>query len=362
MSDYPGRVNVPFRHVTGKLQMNRIDRLLATILLLQGRRMVTADQVAAHFETSVRTTYRDLAALSEMGVPIAAEAGVGYSLLKGYHLPPVMFTEEEASALFVGGEMVKAFTDASLTSPMESALLKIRAVLPGPQRDQAERMVQHTAVLAPPGRLQHPENNLLLPIQRAVALRRVLRLIYRNKGQTQAMPRDVEPLGVVYYSNAWYLIAWCRLRAAFRHFRLDRIEQLISAGATFEARPGFSLRAHLEEAVRQEETIPARVRFTREAADRARNEGFAGFVEERSVASRVEMDFLTFSLEWMGRWLLSFGAEAEAMAPERLRRLVREGAEQIASLYTATKELDVTIGHRRRQPHSAAATLRDDAG
>ena len=103
--------------------MNRTDRLLGIILLLQSRRMVTAEQVAAHFEISVRTVYRDLSALSEIGVPIAAEPGVGYSLLKGYHLPPVMFSEAEASALFTGGEIVKGFTDSSLAGPMDSALL-----------------------------------------------------------------------------------------------------------------------------------------------------------------------------------------------------------------------------------------------
>lgn len=313
--------------------MNRIDRLLGTILLLQSRRVVTAEQIAAHFEMSVRTVYRDLSALSEIGVPIAAEAGVGYSLLKGYHLPPVMFSEAEASALFVGGEMVKGFTDASLAVPMESALLKIRAVLPREQREPAERVLRQTVVVGPPGAAVPPDREFLWPIQRAVALQRVLHLDYQAKGREQATPREVEPLGVVYYSQAWYLIAWCRLRGDFRHFRLDRIRHLSVREAAFAPRPGFSLRAHLAEAVRKEDTIPARVRFTREAAERARGECFAGLVEERRVAGGVEMDFLTFSLEWLGRWVLSFGREAEAMAPERLRELVQAQAEQVARFY-----------------------------
>src|SRR5690349_12349275 len=83
------------------LAMNRIDRLMATILLLQGRRVITAEDIADHFEISLRTVYRDIAALSEGGVPIVAEAGVGYSLLNGYQMPPVMFTPEEAGALFL---------------------------------------------------------------------------------------------------------------------------------------------------------------------------------------------------------------------------------------------------------------------
>ncbi|MFT6379079.1 MAG: putative DNA-binding transcriptional regulator YafY, partial [Akkermansiaceae bacterium] len=84
--------------------MNRIDRLTAMILMLQSHRVVTAEQIAGHFELSVRTVYRDLSALGEAGVPIVAEAGVGYSLMPGYHMPPVMFSEEEAAALLMSGE------------------------------------------------------------------------------------------------------------------------------------------------------------------------------------------------------------------------------------------------------------------
>src|SRR6187551_462883 len=99
--------------------MNRVDRLLALIVFLQSRRVVTAEQLAAHFELSVRTIYRDLAALGEAGVPIVAEAGVGYALLRGYHLPPVNFTAEEASALVTGGLLVGQFADASVRTRMQ---------------------------------------------------------------------------------------------------------------------------------------------------------------------------------------------------------------------------------------------------
>lgn len=313
--------------------MNRIDRLLGTILLLQTRRVVTAEQIAAHFEISVRTVYRDLSALSEIGVPIAAETGVGYSLLKGYHLPPVMFSESEACALFVGGELVKGFADASLAGPVDAALLKIRAVLSREQRDQAERILQNTAVIAPHRQPCGLDREILQPVQQALALRRVLHLDYQAAGRKTATARDVEPLGVVFYGNAWYLVAWCRLREDYRHFRLDRIRHLALRDVTFEPRDGFSLRAHLEESVRKEDRIPARVRFTREAAERVRSQCFAGLVEERPAGSRVEMDFLTFSLEWLARWVLAFGDAAEVVSPERLRKLVKAEAERVARLY-----------------------------
>ncbi len=142
--------------------MNRVDRLLAMIVYLQGRRLARAEDIAAHFEISVRTTYRDLVSLGEAGIPITAEAGVGYSLVKGYHLPPVMFPAEEAGALFVGGKLVEHLTDASLRKQMESALLKIRSVLPRERQDQLDRLERSTAVLA-----NHSDSVTRLSLRRA---------------------------------------------------------------------------------------------------------------------------------------------------------------------------------------------------
>jgi predicted DNA-binding transcriptional regulator YafY len=102
--------------------MNRVDRLVAIVLRLQGRRVVRAEELAAHFEISVRTVYRDVAALCEAGVPVVAEPGVGYSLVKGYHLPPVTFTAEEASALSIGGMLVERLTDNSLRKQMATPI------------------------------------------------------------------------------------------------------------------------------------------------------------------------------------------------------------------------------------------------
>src|SRR5688572_17067062 len=128
--------------------MNRVDRLLALILHLQSRRVTTAEHLAEHFGLSVRTIYRDLAALGEAGVPIVAEAGVGYGLLRGYHLPPVNLTPEEASAVVTGGMLVEQFADASVRAQMHSALLKVRAILPRDHQERVARLERSLATLA----------------------------------------------------------------------------------------------------------------------------------------------------------------------------------------------------------------------
>src|SRR5262245_10185759 len=187
--------------------MNRLDRLMAMVLRLQGRRVVRAEDLAAHFEISVRTVYRDVAALGEAGVPIMAEAGVGYSLVKSYHLPPVMFTSEEASALSVGGKLVERLTDASLRKQMESALLKIRSVLPRDRQDYLDLVDRSTAVLPRTSNTApRLSSEALTPLQRALAERRVLALDYQGGQRRDITHRQVEPLGLVYYSDNWHLI------------------------------------------------------------------------------------------------------------------------------------------------------------
>jgi predicted DNA-binding transcriptional regulator YafY len=313
--------------------MNRTDRLVAIVLHLQGRRVVRAEELATHFEVNIRTVYRDISALAEAGVPISGEAGVGYCLMKGYQLPPVMFTAEEATSLFVGGELVKQFTDASLHAPMVSALDKLRAVLPRDRQDHIERLTQRTLVYGRPSHVA-PEvagQRWLLPVQQGVVMRRVLRMDYRGRGQESDTARDVEPLGIVFYGGAWYLVAWCRLRQDYRHFRVDRIRRLELAPMVFPPRPDFSLAKHMAESVEREKTIPVRVWFARAAQDRARRESYATLIEEKARDGGSDFALFAWSLEWMARWLLSFGSDAEALAPAKLRRLVRAEAAKIAA-------------------------------
>ena len=314
--------------------MNRTDRLVAMVMHLQGRRLVRAEDMASHFEVSVRTIYRDMAALGEAGVPISGEAGVGYSLVRSYHLPPVMLTADEAAALFVGAEMVRQFADASLCEPMDAALDKLRAVLPRDRQEHVERLARQTVIVGR-GNNGGPDPTAqpwLLAVQRGVAQRRVIRMTYRARERAETA-RDVEPLGVVCYGGTWHLVAWCRLRRDLRHFRVDRIRALALLDEQFPARPDFSLARHLEESDARAATLPVRVWFAETVHERARRESYATLVEELRRDGGAEFSFTTSSLDWMAQWLLSFGGDAEALAPAELRTLVRARAEKVASRY-----------------------------
>lgn len=312
--------------------MNRTDRLVAIVMHLQGRRLVRAEELAVKFEVSLRTIYRDMAALGEAGVPILGEAGVGYSLVRGYHLPPVMLTAEEAGALLVGGELVRRFTDASLCAASDAALDKLRAVLPAERRDHLERLARGVAVegpaSGPSAQAARARQAFLVPVQRAVAERRVLRMDYRAKGRETDSRRDVEALGVVFYGEAWYLVAWCRLRDELRHFRVDRIRSIDTLDETFPSRADFSLEDHLADRTQGGQTFPAKVWIADEALERAQRESYATLEFGVRRDGGVECVLFTWCYDWLARWLLSFGDGVEALEPEELRGRIREQAER----------------------------------
>jgi predicted DNA-binding transcriptional regulator YafY len=164
--------------------MNRVDRLLGLILFLQSRRSATAADMAAHFGLSQRTIYRDMRALGEAGVPVLAEAGVGYSLLRGYLLPPVNFSEEEACALATGAMLLERAAAPSLAGHVDTALQKIRAVLPAARRDELVRIERSMASAASPPEPADQADLALL--QKALGRGRVLRFRYQGHGRAES--------------------------------------------------------------------------------------------------------------------------------------------------------------------------------
>jgi len=307
--------------------MNRVDRLLAQILFLQSRPLCTAEEIAGHFGLSLRTIYRDLAALGEAGVPVVAQAGVGYSLARGYHLPPVSFTTEEASALVTGGLLVERSADASVKRPMRSALMKVRAVLPRPLQAQMVRLEHSMATTATPD--QPAKGADLTQLQQALAQRRVLRFSYVGWGKSDVKEREVEPLGLIHYLERWHLIAWCRARKEVRDFRADRMSRVSMLKEIFEPSTDFVIGDYLQSMPRPE--LRAEVCFTPLAVDRARREWWLGIVAERETPQGFALTLASVDWERLTGWLLSFGEEAQVLSPEVLRKQLVQAAKTAAA-------------------------------
>jgi predicted DNA-binding transcriptional regulator YafY len=137
----------------------------------------------------------------EAGVPIGSEAGKGYFVVDGYHLPPVMFTQDEAGALLLAGKFVEKMTDKSIREAFESAMYKIKAVLNETEKEHLENLQSYIEVYASPrttlpGQSEFPDH-FISDIQRAVVQKNVLQLDYLSNHEEQTQ-REVEPIGLFY--------------------------------------------------------------------------------------------------------------------------------------------------------------------
>lgn len=225
--------------------MNRIDRLMGIITHIQAKKHQSAEQLSAHFGTSIRTVYRDLKAMSEIGVPIGFEPGKGYYIVGGYFLPPVSLTAEEANALALMEPLALRFADKNVAQQVSSALAKIKLALGSRQRDQLEKIQTRTAHYIPE-QFAHllPGTNYLITIQQAIAGKNMLRLEYTN-AREEVTIREVEPIGLAFYSLNWHLIAWCHLRQDYRDFRTNRILRLDSTIKPFRKNDHIELGEYL---------------------------------------------------------------------------------------------------------------------
>src|SRR5262245_61713267 len=158
--------------------MNRIDRLTAILIQLQSKKVVRAEEISERFEISLRTVYRDVKALMEAGVPIGSEAGKGYFIVDGYHLPPVMFNQEEASAMLTAWKLVEKMTDDSIRKAYESALLKIQSVLNDSEKDHLENLQSSIQVWRLPDQPTEYPNEFMADVTKAVSHKLVLRMAY----------------------------------------------------------------------------------------------------------------------------------------------------------------------------------------
>jgi predicted DNA-binding transcriptional regulator YafY len=313
--------------------VNRIDRLVAILIYLQGRRVTRAEDIADEFATSIRTVYRDIAALAEAGVPIVGEAGVGYSIVRGYHLPPVHFTTEEATALITANLLMDRFADKSLMSPMGSALAKIRAVLPPDHQDHITRLESRMSLPTSP---RPTKSASLFAIQKALAERTVLRISYRGAGKAESMPRQIEPMGLTYYGDRWHLIAWCRARQDYRDFRTDRIQELAIVSERFEPRTNFSLDEFLARSDQPRTTVvTAVIRVDPVTAERVRKEAPFKIVKEERTENDVIFTIEAGNWDWYMGWFLSFGSRVTIIEPDVFRARLFEVAQATANHHGA---------------------------
>lgn len=218
--------------------MRRAERLFRLVNELRTRGISRAEDLAAYFEISVRTVYRDIVHLQASGLPIEGEAGIGYLLRPGFDLPALTFTFEQLDALAIGLSFVEVAGDPSLSQAAREVRAKLQASLPEPDK----RKLENAPLFA--SRRDGRAVPLLKVVRRAIREAQTINMKYCDaEGNTSE--RRVQPLAIWAFTDGWLFVAWCEHRNDFRAFRLDRIAAIEDTGDRFTDSPERNLQAYL---------------------------------------------------------------------------------------------------------------------
>ena len=301
----------------------RFDRIVAILIQLQSKKIVKAQELAGRFDVSLRTIYRDIRTLEASGVPIYSEAGIGYSLMEGYRLPPVMFSREEASSFIAAEKLMQKFTDQELGKHYASATYKLKAVLQSADKDWVSS-IESNVLMQPGGKLFNEKTpDALSLLFKSIAEKKQVVLYYKTAEAEEPTARTIEPVGVFHDHDNWYTLGYCHLRQAYRQFRTDRICQI-----NLTEEPFTLTHQALETYLQQDEKAYATTKVVLLVDKKIRKHleyemKYHGFVSERAVGTNLEMTFLVRDInEGFPRWYLMFGDYATIIAPEALKERV----------------------------------------
>lgn len=307
----------------------RFDRIIAIMTQLQSKKIVKAQELADRFQVSLRTIYRDIRSLEASGVPIYGEAGVGYSLVDGYKLPPVMFSREEAESFIAAEKLMEKFTDEIMKTNFKSAVLKVKSVLRGEEKDWLESIENRVQIS---NRNQSiPENSpqVLNTLFESIARKIQLELTYQSVESEIPSIRFIEPVGIYYENNFWYILAYCHLRNDYRNFRVDRILDLSKTNFSF-TKEHQELDFYLKKEPPKNEDI-VRLRVHRKVANYLHNDrNYYGFISEEKKGDVVDLTFKgNYRETGIARWILMFGDYCEILEPKELKEYTLELLENI---------------------------------
>ena len=304
--------------------MNRFDRITAILIQLQSRKIVKAQDLADRFEISLRTVYRDMNTLAEAGVPILGEAGIGYSIMDGYRLPPVMFTKEEARTFITAEKLMEKFTDLSTKSHYQSAMFKVKAVLKSTEKNLVEDMEQHIEIRQKFTLFNPTLNNTLETILKSVAEKKVAKVRYSAFAAEETTERMIEPVGIFHENNFWYVVAFCLLRNNYRNFRTDRIDHIELTDISFSQKHA-SLKEYLDQTPRYENLEKVIIRVEKHIMPYIQNQKYYyGFISEKQSGDKMELTFLSAYLDGFSRWYMMFAEYSEIIQPSELTELLKK--------------------------------------
>ena len=314
---------------------NTATRLISLIMLLQSKPNRKAAELAEELGVSIRTVHRYFGMLDELGIPLYSERGPngGFSLVRGYKMPPLVLSPEEAVAVGLGATLVEEMWGALYRDAARAALAKLDALLPDDQRQEIAwaRRSLLTAGLKRPG--IETASPTLEQLRSALRQTRRVRLIYETAGKAEPTQRDFETYTLVYRWGHWYAAGFCRLRQALRLLRLDRIREITLLAERYSIPVDYDPRAFLESSLSPEPAVLARLRFAPQAA---------GFIRDASLGWKdvtalpdgsLEATLPAADLQFAASMAISFGPLVTVLAPPELVAMIRDWARGIVDRY-----------------------------
>lgn len=310
-------------------------RLITLIMLLQRRPNQKAADLAAELSVSVRTLHRYFEMLDEMGIPIYAERGPygGFSLVRGYRMPPLVLTPEESVAVALGTGMVEELWGQLYREPARGALAKLENLLPD---EQCQEVAWARRSLVATG-MHRSDLDALAPtlerLRRAVREHRRVSINYHSSNTPHPECRAIDPYALVHRWGWWYAIAYCQLRQEMRSFRVDRMDALNLTDQVFQVPADFDIQAYLANEWKAQPQIQAKMRFIPEGAHIAHyNRAYWDSLQTEPDGS-VLVTMSVPDLNWAVSNVLAYGPLVTVLEPEVLCKMVAEWAEAILAKY-----------------------------
>ena len=315
---------------------NPATRLITLILLLQRKPNQKAADLASSLGVSVRTLHRYITMLGEMGIPIYSERGPygGFSLVRGYKLPPLVFSPEEAVALYLGTSLVGEMWGRLYEGAAQGAMAKLDNVLPDEQRTEVA-WAQRTMVATGMNRADPSTVSMVLEkIRRGARSYRRIMMTYQSSTSQLPTQREVDPYSRVRRSGWWYLVGYCHLREDLRTFRVDRIQQIELTNETFQVPEAFNIHAYLAETFAEQPVIKASLRFLPQGAYLAMANLAGWESHRRNEDGSVDVTLSAPDLPWLASLVLGYGTWVKVIEPRALRIMVQDWARKIADQYS----------------------------
>ncbi len=317
---------------------NVATRLLSLILLLQSQPAWKAGDLAEKLDVSERTVHRYMGMLDEMGMPIYSEGGpYGVcSLVRGYKLPPLIFTPEEATVLYMGANLIRDLWGRTYEDAVTSVTAKLDNVLPDDLRQEVAE-ARHNLVVGGLTALDYrPWDPVIHTLRRCIGNRHCVKIIYKGFNQ-QETERLIDPYALALQWGLWYLVGYCHLRKELRTFRVDRISKAEAQEGCFTPPRDFSVREHLDRTMRFEPVFRVVVNLSAEVAPgvRERHGHWMQITDHEDGSCTAR--FAVTTLDWVTGWALSLGPHARVTEPADLVARGCDMAERLLHHYAETE-------------------------